>query len=197
MKKTLLLTIFCLGITLSLSAQKSETTLELPLKDDVIFFENVVQVDSTFSKKQLFAKGREWFVNYYKSANDVLQMDDKEEGVLIGKGLHKYNFFNGINSSSIALYFTVNLTVKDGKYRYQIYNFNGMNTNRSALDALSSTPSGPTVSEVNFDTEYKNLLTEKSRAKYRTKLLSGLQNEVLLIVTSLEKAMKGKSKSEF
>lgn len=197
MKKTLLLTIFCLGITLSLSAQKSETTLELPLKDDVIFFENVVQVDSAFTKKQLYTKGREWFVNYYKSAEDVLQMDDKEEGILIGKGLHKYDFFNGINSSSIALYFTVNLTVKDGKYRYQIYNFNGKNTNRSALDALSSTPSGPTISEVNFDAEYKSLLTEKSRAKYRTKLLSGLQNEVLLIVTSLEKAMKGKSTNDF
>ena len=102
-----------------------------------------------------------------------------------------------INSHDVSLNFTVNIAVKDGRYRYQIYNFNGKNSNRSALDAMATNPSGPNVTVVNFDDEYTQLITDGSRKKYRTKLLTGLKSEVLAIVLTLEKAMKSKASNEF
>lgn len=195
--KRKLLTSLVLLASILVSTSQAQGTYELPTKDGKLFFTNVVTVDSTFKKNDLYSKARQWFVNYYKSADDVLQMDDKEEGKLIGKGLHKYNFFNGLDASEVNLFFTVNITVKDGKYKYEIYNFNGKRIKQSALAALSSNPSQTSTEVIDFDHEYNELLNKTGRIKYRTKVVEGLKKEVLAIILSLEKAMKAANDSDF
>ena len=48
-------------------------------------YQEVIEV-SNISKDDLYTRARAWFVKGYKSANAVLQMDDRESGTIIGKG---------------------------------------------------------------------------------------------------------------
>src|SRR6266496_2496034 len=50
-----------------------------------IKFTEVVYVDS-ISKLLLYSRAREWFTKAFKSSKAVLDLDDKENGKLIGKG---------------------------------------------------------------------------------------------------------------
>lgn len=48
-------------------------------------YNEVVQVD-TIKKDELYLRSKQFFVDVFKSANDVIQMDDKDAGVVVGKG---------------------------------------------------------------------------------------------------------------
>jgi hypothetical protein len=167
--------------------------IDLPTKDGVIAYEGIIKVDSTQKAIDLYRKGREWFVNTYVDAKEVLQLDDKADGKLIGKGAYKYSFVNGINVSQVRLRFILNLDVKDGRYRYRIYTFSGENTNTSMLGGANATQ----LRTIDYDKSYE-ALKKGDRVKYNTKILEGLDTQVKVIVASLEKAMMAKgSKDDF
>lgn len=114
MRKLLFIT-FCLSV-FTLNAQdryQEEVTIDAEGK---IYFEEIVAVPGD-DKQVLYARGREWFVTFYNSAEDVLQMEDKESGKLIGKAFSEIT----VSSLGIAFYsrlhYTVSLAVKDNKYR--------------------------------------------------------------------------------
>ena len=56
---------------------------------DALVFSKVIQTDS-IGKAKLFAAIHDWFATTYNSANDVIQMADKEEGTIIGNGSMTY-----------------------------------------------------------------------------------------------------------
>jgi hypothetical protein len=87
----------------------------LPQKDGAILYTGIIQVDSSASKSELYNRGKVWFINEFKSSNDVLQMQDKEAGILIGKGF--FEIENGVNTQ---IWQTIKLYFKDGKYKYEI-----------------------------------------------------------------------------
>lgn len=68
-----------------------------------------VVVDSTKSKSQLYSNALTFFAEYFKSANNVIQMKDPETGKVIGKGLIG-------DGEEIK----ITITCKDGKYKYDI-----------------------------------------------------------------------------
>lgn len=76
------------------------------------------------SASQLYLSAREWFAESFKSANDVLQMDDKENGKLIGKGSMPVSvqYKSAFNTVPIILHatFTIKVSVKDSTYKYEI-----------------------------------------------------------------------------
>lgn len=190
MLKHLLSLLLVFSAFTSVCAQKSVELVEVPVNSEGrIYYEGVVKVDSTMKQTDLYRKGREWFVNTYVDAKEVLQLDDKADGKLMGKGVYKYSFFNGLNSSDVTMGFTLNLDVKDGRYRYRIYNFSGTNKNQSALDGLSSRPSGPSYIKLDYDQTYADYKAGK-RAKYNGKVTTGMDHQVKGIIASLEKAMR-------
>lgn len=73
---------------------------------------------------QLYSSAKEWFAESFKSANDVLQLDDKPAGKLIGKGVMqipvKYN--SAFVTTPIILHatFTIKVSVRDSMYKYDI-----------------------------------------------------------------------------
>ena len=48
---------------------------------------NIVNVDSTLKKTNLYSNALSFFALEFKSANDVIQMKDQETGKIIGKGI--------------------------------------------------------------------------------------------------------------
>lgn len=88
-------------------------------------FSEIITVDSV-SKSELFIRGREWFNDNFKSSKDVLQIQDKETGELSGKGFFKVQYtsnYLGKRNYDINVSFQVNLWVKEGKFKYEMINF--------------------------------------------------------------------------
>lgn len=92
----------------------------IPFKDGSPHIERIVQLDSTYTKEMLYSNAKRWFAQVFNDANHVIQVDDRQGGEIIGKGYlaisWKYIFPETHNQK-----FTISINVKDGKYRYKIY----------------------------------------------------------------------------
>lgn len=87
----------------------------LPLQDGIVTYTNVVQVDGV-TKDELYSRAKKWFVTTYKSANDVIQLDDKENGEIIGKGNFRITYY----ARDPIVNHTITISVKDGRFKYLI-----------------------------------------------------------------------------
>ena len=73
-------------MNLSINSYSQEKLVDiLPLVNGEVVYTEVIKVDS-LNAKELYNRAKKWIVLNYKSANDVIQLDDKEDGILIGKG---------------------------------------------------------------------------------------------------------------
>lgn len=97
----------------------------LPFDEEThrITYQGVVEVPSV-SKDQLYVRAHEWVAKTYRSANDVIQMQDKEAGQLITKGLTRVTLHvMGMNADAGVIRHTLTIYVKDARYKYILSNF--------------------------------------------------------------------------
>jgi hypothetical protein len=87
----------------------------LPLQNDKVIYTGVVRVDSA-NKTELYDRAKRWLVHEYKSAKEVVQLDDKENGDIIGKGFYLTTWCG----ERFDVYHTITIAVKDGRYKYTI-----------------------------------------------------------------------------
>ena len=117
MKKiTLLLILF----TSFLHSQKDKTVI-LPIDKTTgkITYQGVVKVDGVGSE-ELYLRARSWFAHSFNSANHVIQMDNLDSGIIVGKGLFNVNYKNplGFISQGGAVHFSLDVRVKEGRFKY-------------------------------------------------------------------------------
>ncbi|MCK9613015.1 MAG: DUF4468 domain-containing protein [Bacteroidales bacterium] len=90
-----------------------------------LIYTEVVKVDSSLKKDDLFISGRAWFNNTFNSSKNVLQTQDKESGEFVGKGT--FSYISAIKLMRVCtsgyIKFTINLWVKDGRYKYEFTDF--------------------------------------------------------------------------
>ena len=122
MKKVIIIAVL---LPLFAFAQKNVSEKIFPEVNGEINYTEVVKVDSTIKKDELYVNAKAWFVGTYKSANDVLQMQDKEAGVLIGKGIFEIPYKLFVGSTRVSVNHTIKVYVKDGKYKYEITDLEG------------------------------------------------------------------------
>lgn len=107
-------------------------------KNGEIQYEKIILKDSIDSKK-LHAVGLQWIANTYKSANDVIQMNDVESGKIIVKGsvpvVLNYGMIGKIEGSVVN--HTIELAFKQGRTRILVYNL--------YHDGLGKTHSGGSI----------------------------------------------------
>ncbi len=96
-------------------ALEGQKTLPLNPDTKLIEYSELVLVDSTLNQSELYLKSKIWFAESFKSANDVIQLDDKDAGIIIGKGSFS------IRGGSVS--FTLKIQLKDSRYKYWISNF--------------------------------------------------------------------------
>ncbi|WPU91105.1 DUF4468 domain-containing protein [Mucilaginibacter sabulilitoris] len=77
---------------------------------------NIIKLDSTRTKDQLYSTGLEWFGNTYKNSKSVIQVQDKEAGTIIGKATTA--LLAGTKVEYID--YTIKLYFKNGKIKYDI-----------------------------------------------------------------------------
>jgi len=66
------------------------TTISLTAQENLTF-EKVIVTDSV-GKAMIFATINDWFATTYNSANDVIQMADKDAGIIIGNGSMSFSY---------------------------------------------------------------------------------------------------------
>jgi len=105
--------IICLIIPLSAWSQAPD----LPRVAGKVNYTEIITVDSV-TTSELFIRARTWYAKTFNSAKDVIQMENGE--TIVGKALLPLNR-NGLHSGS--MHYTVTLSVKEGKYRYEFTDF--------------------------------------------------------------------------
>lgn len=112
MKKLTFLFFCIVALFLKVNAQES------------IKFSKVIQAEG-MDKTALFVALNDWFATNYNSAQDVLQMSDKEAGVIIGKGNFDYTYGDAMHSSFDGIIkYTIKVYVKDNRYKVDLMSFN-------------------------------------------------------------------------
>jgi hypothetical protein len=97
----------------------------LPVDPDtkLITYSEVVETPGV-NKNELYVRANTWFTRTFKSAKSVLELQDKEAGKLIGKGLLsvmvKVPIVGATDAGTVAT--TITILCKDGKYKYVIDN---------------------------------------------------------------------------
>jgi hypothetical protein len=114
-------------------------TVEIPKDADSGFykFQGVVNVEGA-SADQLLSRARAWIATTYRSAKDVVQLDDPTAGRIIAKGLIPVRWMG--ETSHIR--HTLTVEAKDGRYRYTIADlvFDQGNWSRPLEDESSPRP---------------------------------------------------------
>jgi hypothetical protein len=95
----------------------------LPVKKGKVFYSGIVNIDGV-SKEELYNRAKRWFVNTYTSAQDNIQIDDKDNGEIVGKGCFRtYWDVTIISGTEVNICETVRILIKDGKFKYEFKNF--------------------------------------------------------------------------
>jgi hypothetical protein len=108
---------------------------QIPTKEGKAFYEEIDSLPSA-SKTDLYNKSKVWFVNTFNNANAVIQMDDKDAGIIMGKGITSFDAGN-IMTGPIRQFinYTININLKDNKCRIQVYDIYVSNGNAAAYTA--------------------------------------------------------------
>ena len=90
-----------------------------------IAFTSIETVDSAITKETLYFNGMEWLGKHFTNANKVIQLSDKEAGLILAKGSFSYvapgYMLSGAENRSIS--FMIKFSFKNGKYKLELSDF--------------------------------------------------------------------------
>lgn len=98
-----------IGVIIAMSACSTSATL-LPAEE--LKVQGVIEVSGK-TTDELYVGSREWMAKTFQSSKAVIEYEDKEAGIVVGKGYAK--IFKNI--VKIDTWFTFTVEVKDGKVR--------------------------------------------------------------------------------
>lgn len=109
----------CLFLMLVLISSVSVIGQDRPFQCDT-----VIQAKGK-SVAEIYASVKVWVATVFNSANDVIQMDDAQNGIMICKGRFHYKAPGGVNLRSMSGYvdYTMKVQVREGRYKVTIGDF--------------------------------------------------------------------------
>lgn len=109
---------------------------QIVVDGEYIHHEEIIKADSTMSASQLYSKGIEWFATSYKNSKYVIQMQDKEAGIIVGKAGFTVSLPGKglIPSTEEFVDYTIKLYFKDGRLKYQVSDFTPKSLGTSLKD---------------------------------------------------------------
>ena len=126
MKRLFLIAIIAVASVAAKAQNKGGIQLDsIPVVDGKYQFQEVVNVDNTITKDQLYKKAKAYFVDVFTGAKDAFQFEDAQEGKIVGKGqltVSDYkSVFPSVAVSKWDINYNTEIICKDGKYRVRIY----------------------------------------------------------------------------
>ncbi|BCI62242.1 DUF4468 domain-containing protein [Coprobacter secundus] len=111
MKKFLFLLLIIVGCCFSSHSQEKLT------------FSKVIEAKDV-DKTSIYFSLRDWISTYYRDTQEVLQMDDKDAGIIIGKAIFLYSMNRPAYSAYDGkIWYSIKLQVKDGRFKAEMSNF--------------------------------------------------------------------------
>jgi hypothetical protein len=107
--------------TIAAVASAGEADLPRPPRDQEsgrFLYQEVITVEGV-GAAELYSRARAWLATAYRSAKDVIQLDDAAAGRLIARG----NFGVTYYMSDAWVRHTLTIEVKDGRFRYNLTDF--------------------------------------------------------------------------
>lgn len=136
------------GFTLpSAVAQKKPIEPVLPVLpvdsiSGLIDYSGVVDVKDTKSEV-LYQRIQDWFRKYYKNPDEVIRENDAVKMSITGKP--RFRITNppdksGLKTDAGVVQYTITMTAKDGRYRYELSSFNWKQPSYFACERWMETP---------------------------------------------------------
>lgn len=155
---------------------------------DPICYSAVAKVENV-SQQELFTRARAWFADNFEDSKNVLRIQDKDAGELIGKGSFDYKTPIGVkNAADGYITFRIKIFTKDGRYKYQFESFfhHGSDYKKySAQDFRLIT--------TDENCPYDVFSTSITYKKWRNKIWKDIKKEIDLktavLISDLNKAM--------
>jgi hypothetical protein len=119
MKKIMMFLIVLLS-TQIIAQTFHKDSLGLPALNGAVGMQEVIQIDSA-TKKELYSRAKMWVSEAFKSANNVIQLDDADNGILLLKGITMIEV-KTLVKTQMNMRFTLKIEAKEGKYRYSLTN---------------------------------------------------------------------------
>ncbi len=177
------------SLFLSLNVKSQPSYLELPIdsRTNKITYTDVVHTDSTLLTADLFTIARIWFAETFRTSGSVIQMEDKQSGVLIGKANIPLSYKSLIGEHELqSVLFTFSLYFKNGRYKYEVTDFIYQQQTPSPLIEIKDIP---------FEYIYfnKDLGARKYNKKTRESFINQLDTQIIAILNDLKTSMKKKN----
>lgn len=144
-------------------------------------FTDVVEVPGV-SQGKLYLRAVEWFNQNFESSKAVIQAQDKEDGVFYGKSYFTYN-------GNHKIYFSVNISVKNGKFKYILKDFHHEGV---VYTGKRNTPVNIEAGDLSDKLPDNHVLSRK----YWTNLRESSYKQARSIEQGLRDAMREQSMSE-
>lgn len=158
---------------------------------DKLTFTEVINVDSTRTKNELFDAARTWYNVSFKDSKEVLQIIDKETGELSGKGIIIYNSNIYVGSAITKGYisYTTSIFVKDGKYKYEFSNF--------IHTANGSASFGLITNELDPNFKCFDCWGRTWKENVFNDMKNQIENRIIPLISSLKEAMNKKVNNDW
>jgi hypothetical protein len=82
--------------------------------------------DIDLTKNEIYDTSLEWMAQTLSGAREVIELKDKDNGKIIGKGITSFRGKVGIGSTNVLCRFTLTVEAKDNRYRTTYSNFVGL-----------------------------------------------------------------------
>ena len=163
-------------IILSLYVKAQDSSLPTDETTKLISYTEVVTVNDSASKDELFSRTKSCFAHLFKSSKNVIQNEDKDSGIIIGKGnIKAYARALGNDYDGGFVNFTITIACKDGRYKYVITDFVHEGTG-------SKMPSGG-----NLENESARTWTNKQWKTMKSQIDTEIKNLISLIKSEMDK----------
>ncbi len=136
--------------------QQQDLNYNIDSISDFSHFENIFEAPNK-TKNEIFQSIITWISANYKSSNSVIDLNDKENGEIVVKGINEVNTIKVLgNIQRNDIYHSIKISVKDSKYRIILDYGNIINEATSGYRIGSSYVSGSPRSETSVNTAIKN-----------------------------------------
>lgn len=88
-------------------------------------FVNIIELDESRSTQETHKAAKRWIMDAFRDAKDVIQMEDIENNTVVGRGSFRFKtkIFFAMYARAGNMYFSIEVTVKEGRARVRMYDF--------------------------------------------------------------------------
>jgi len=196
MKRLFLIAIIAVTSVAAKAQSKGGIQLDsIPVVDGKYQFQEVVSVDNSVTKDQLYKKAKAYFMDVFTGAQNAFQYDDAQEGRIVGKGQLTVSDYKSVFPSVAVLKWDINynteIICKDGKYRVRIYDI--VVTKESHVSESNSRTVNFTIPDL-----YAGMA--KQRGSYKTlypKVFNKMASDLKERMSSMKEYMDKNNKADY